>query len=146
MAKNLPAGFNAAEVIAGLHRAMEFGEPTRTEDRATFYTVTTTAAGGPVDEDGVPFDPTVRPTRSTTSKQVKCAVEFADRADLSETFGIIQPTRVKITLLDAEYQQVKDFAYVVVGGDRYNRRITEPPVALGSIDVWTVHCVAEDES
>lgn len=147
MAKDLPAGFDPTKILTGLHKAMEFGEPTRTDDKATFVSVAVTATPGiDVDEDGVPFDPTQRPARAKTSKTVPCAVEYNDRADMARSFGILQPTRVKITLLDPDYQQVKGFAYVVIGGDKYVYRSTEPPVALGSIDVWTVYAVAEDET
>lgn len=146
MAKNLPPGFNASEIIAGLHEAMAFGEPTRTSDKATFVSFTDPSTSVARDDDGVPFDTAERPTRTPKSLQVPCAVEFVDRADQAETFGVMQATRIKVTLLDPDYQKVKGFKYVVIGGDRYNYRLTEPPVALGSIDVWTVHAVAEDET
>lgn len=150
MAKYIPPGFNSAQVIAGLHKAMGFGEPTRVGDKATFYFPVSYdwPPGTVLDEDGVPFDPTVMPVTNTVKAPLKvyCAVEYFDRADKSETFGVFRPTRIEITLLDAEYQQVKDFAYVEAGGDKYVRRSVEPPVALGSIDVWTVTAVAEDET
>jgi hypothetical protein len=146
MPKNLPPGFDAAAVIAGLHEAMAFGEPTRVGDKATFYLVTEAAQTVARDDDGIPFDIAQRPTRTAKGVQVSCAIEFVDRADQGETFGLVQATRIKVTLLDPDYQKVKGFRYMSVGGDRYNYRLTEPPVALGSIDVWTVHCVAEDES
>lgn len=145
MAKNLPSDFDREAILSGLYTAMSFGEPTRSSDRATFFTLTGDTAG-PRDQDGVPFDAGVRRVRTPKSVQVPCAVEFLDRGDQSETFGFIQSTRVKLTLLDPDYQKVKGFDYMVMGGDKYNYRLTEPPVALGSIDVWTVHCVAEDES
>ena len=146
MAKQLPAGFDRARVLAVLRKAMEFGQPTRTADQATFYKMTTTSDPGPVDSDGVPFDPTVDRTRKATPVLVACAVEYLDRADQTETFGTIQSGLVKITLLDDDYQKVKGFAYVAIGGIKYAYRKTEPPDALGSLDVWTVHVVAEDES
>lgn len=146
MPKNLPPGFDASAVIAGLREAMTFGEPTRSDDKATFYLWSQAASGGVLDDDGVPFDTAQRPTRTTKPVQVPCAIEYVDRADQGETFGLVQASRIKVTLLDPDYQKVKGFRYMSVGGDRYNYRLTEPPVALGSIDVWTVHCVAEDES
>lgn len=146
MPKNLPPGFDANAVIAGLHEAMAFGEPTRSGDKATFYKVAEPTQTVPRDDDGVPFDVSSRPARSATPVQVPCAIEFVDKTDQSETFGYVQATRIKVTLLDPDYQKVKGFKYMSVGGDRYNYRLTEPPVALGSIDVWTVHCVAQDES
>lgn len=145
MAKQLPAGFDKAKVLAGLHKAMEFGQATRVADRATFYKIVTTTDEVPRDDDFIPFDPEAVRTSKPTPFVVNCAVEFVDRTDAVETFGAITASRIKITLLDAEYQKVKGFAYVVAGGDTYRYRLTEPPVALGDIDVWTVHCVAEDE-
>lgn len=146
MAKTLPAGFNVERIRRGLLTAMEFGEPTRTEDKATFVTEAASTGVEPRDQEGVPFDPTVRPARTTTSLAVPCAVAFVNRGDTNETFGVIQSTGVVITLLDAEYQQVKGFDYVGVGGDRYNYNKTAPPVALGSLDVWTVYATAVDAS
>lgn len=146
MAKDLPAGFDASKIITGLHKAMDFGAATRAADKAAFYTVTRTVPEDTVvDEDGIPYDPSVTVTVTRTSKVVACAIEYTDRTDKFENFGVVNPSRIKITLLDPDYQQVKGFEYVVVGADKYIYRLTEPPVALGSIDVWTVHAVSEDE-
>lgn len=141
-----PPDFDKAAVLEGLHTAMGFGQPTRTEDRATFYLpkaiVDTPAA---LDLHGVPFDPTVKRVVSTTKVQVPCAVEFYNGAEVIETFGQVSATHIVVTLLDPEYQQVKDFLYIVAGGDKYIRSETQPPVALGSIDVWQVWAQAENE-
>lgn len=148
MAKQLPAGFDRASILAGLRKAMEFGEPTRGEDRATFYKVVTTTGTGvePYDEDYVPFDPAVERTVKPTAIQVPCGVEYVDKPDQTETFGTVQSSHVKLTLLDDDYQQVKGFAYVALGGIKYDYDKTEPPEALGSLDIWTVHVVSEDEA
>lgn len=147
MAKDLPAGFDRTKILAGLHTAMEFGEPSRTSDKATFYLVTSsTDVDVERDEDEIPFDPGAIRTTKPVAKVVPCAIEYVDRADQAESFGVFQTSRIKITLLDPDYQQVKGFKYVIVAGDKYMYRLTEPPVALGSIDVWTVHAIAEDES
>lgn len=124
---------------------MDFGAPTRSADKATFYTPPLSTSVG-ADEDGVPFDPDAPRAVTHTGRSVPCAIEYLDRADINETFGAIQASRIKITLLDPDYQKVKGFTYVVVGGEKYMYRLTEPPVALGSIDVWTVQAVAEDEA
>jgi len=145
MAKNLPPDFDKAAILKGLYTAMEFGAPTRVSDRATFFTYIEEGTE-PRDDDGVPFNSTTRRARVPKSTQVPVAIEFIDKTDQQETFGYVQATRVKITLLDPDYQKVKGFNYVVIGGDKYNYRITEPPVALGAIDVWTVHVTAEDET
>lgn len=147
MAKEFtPPGFDKAAVLAGLRTAMGFGAPTRTEDRATFY-LPKTEAETPAAEDlaTVPFDPDVRRTASTRKVQVACAVEFYANGQLVESWGAANADRILVTLLDPEYQQVKNFSYVVAGGDKYIRSRTQPPVALGSIDVWQVWADAENE-
>lgn len=148
MAKFIPSGFNPAAVEAGIHKAMGFGEPTRTEDKAWFYFPTGRVVTDPADQDNVPFDPsaTVTPNPATPRKiQQACAIEFIDKQAAVETFGDVKASRIKITLMDVDYQKVKGFAYVVAGGDKYLYDFTEPPVALGSIDFWTVWCNAEGE-
>lgn len=145
MAKQLPAGFDRARALAGLRRAMEFGEPTRAEDKATFYRVVVDTDAVPRDDDAVPFDPAARRDVKPTPIQVPCAAEVFDVAGKRQTFGDVQPTRAEITLLDDDYQKVVGFSYVVLGGDKYIYSWTEPPAALGSLDVWTIHVDAEDE-
>ena len=134
--------------MEGLKKAMGFGEPTRAQDKVTFYFNVRSEHSGPVDEDGVPFDPAERTVnlREDDAVVVDCAVEYQDRAPKAETFGVMVPARVILTLLDPDWQQVKDFAYVKAGGDLYHRSTVEPPIALGSIDVWSVICTAEGES
>lgn len=146
--KYVPPGFNRDRVLQGIKKAMGFGAATRPQDRVTFYFNARSAPAGEVDEEGVPFDPAdrVTNTREGESKVVDCAVEYQDRAPQTETFGVYIPARIILTLLDPDWQQVKDFSYVKAGGDIYHRSTVEPPVALGSIDVWSVICLAEGES
>lgn len=146
MTKFVPPGFNRAEVLAGLHRAMGFGEPNNASDKATFVSFDALSGNTRHDDNGVPFDPGARVSRVPKPVQVPCAVEWADASDVSGGFGSLQPTTIRVTLLDPDYRKVKGFEYVLIGGDKYNYRETEPPVALGSIDIWTVHVQAEDES
>ena len=148
MTKFVPPSFNEARVLEGIKKAMGFGEPTRVEDKVTFYFNARSEPTGEVDEEGVPFDPEDRTTntRAGESMVVDCAVEYQDRAPQTETFGVYIPARIILTLLDPDWQQVKDFTHVKAGGDIYHRSTVEPPVALGSIDVWSVICLAEGES
>lgn len=146
MAGPTPAGFDRDAVLAGLRTAMLFGAPSVAADRATFFMPRTYVSVAPVDEDGVTFDPQQRPTFSAVVKHtVPCAVEYDDAAGKLENFGIIASSKVRITLLGPDYDVVKGFEYVVIAGQKYLYRKTEPPVALGTLDVWTVHCQAEDE-
>lgn len=147
MTKYVPPSFNEARVVEGLKMAMGFGEPTRAEDKVTFFFNARSTGTTEADEEGIPFDPADRLVNTRPDGVVvDCVVEYQDRAAKAETFGVVVPTRVILTLLDPDWQQVKDFAYVRAGGDIYRRSTVQPPVALGTIDVWSVICVAEGES
>ena len=76
---------------------------------------------------------------------VPSPVDYTDASDQAKRFGTVQPSRLELTLLDPDWQKVKDFEYVVWGGDKYLRRSHQVD-ALGSLDIHTVHCVAEDEA
>jgi len=149
--KFIPPDFDAEAIKTGIHQAMGFGEPTRTDDKAWFYfpkNRASTPSDAAADQDDIPFDVTI-PVATTDSHarvQVPCAVEYFDATGLSITAGEVTPSKIVITLLDDEWQQVKNFSFVVAGGDKYVRSRIEPPVALGSIDVWTAHCTAQDET
>ncbi len=145
MTKFIPSSFNQAQVVACLHQAMGFGEATRAGDKATFYKVTQPEVVGPTDQEGLPFNPEVSRPSTATPIVVPCAIEFFDRAEDADSYGVLQASRVKLTLLDEDYQKVKGFRYVVAGGDKYFYAKTEPTIALGSIDVWIIHCTAQDE-
>jgi hypothetical protein len=77
-------------------------------------------------------------------KTVRCAVEYIDAKGKEVNLGVINPSRVKLTLLGPEYAQVKGFEYVVVSGQKFIYQKTEPIIALGSIDVATIYAEAED--
>lgn len=138
---------NKDAVLAGLHIAMDFGSPNNVADKTTFYMPRTSTASGNVDSHGVPFNASNRRTFSPLIKiVVPCAVEFQDARGKIETFGIINPSKVILTLLDPDYQKIKGFEYITIGGQKFLYRKTEPPIALGSLDIWNVHCTSEDES
>lgn len=146
MVKYVPPSFNRATVREGLLKAMGFGEPTRDADKVTFHFPRRAPTAQPTDQDGIPFDPAVRVDAAEgPALAVTCAVEYLDRNGNVIEAGEVKPSGLRIALLDEEYQQVKAFSYVVAGGDRYARDSIDPPVALGSIDVWIVRVKAEDE-
>ena len=143
MARPTPPGFNKAEVVSGLHLAMTFGAPNSPDDRATFCWVVTAPAPDS-DDAGVPFSPEARPTKTTRKETVPCAVDYVDGPDKTERWGTHQRSRLIVTLLDPEWAKVRDFQYVVYGGEKYLRR-THEVIGLGSLDVHTVYCIAEDQ-
>jgi hypothetical protein len=145
-ASGTPSSFNAATVRAGLRTAMNFGLPTVTNDQPTFFMPQTATSTSHLDGEGVPFDPNASFTLSALVKrQAPCAVEYVDGDGKVETFAVIAPSKVKLTFLDQDYATIKGFHFCVIEGQKYYYQRTEPPVALGTIDVYTVHCKSEDE-
>lgn len=141
------AGFNAAEFRDGIHLAMQMGAALDAGERVTFHFPTTVTNAAPADGAAVPFDPTATPTKATTPPvQVDCAVEYFDAENQPTSFGLLAPSRLAITLLDEEYEQVKGCAYVVVHGDRYNYRRTEPPSALFDVGLYVMHFTSPSET
>jgi hypothetical protein len=148
----LPNGisFDGDAFRAGIHVAMEIGLNPDTDRQPTFYFREHTDAGGaPVDDEGLPFDPTVALTTTTKpAVKVACAVEYMDKI---VDFGVVQATRVLLTFLDVDYAQVLDsdggsFLFVVIDGDRYFYDKTPPGFGMGTAAVYQVYCRAEDDT
>jgi hypothetical protein len=147
-----PTGFIEADVIAGLHTAMEFGTYIDPATAPIFYLPVAPLSDmtGTTDESGVPYNPNLpMPTQQYTTVQVLCAVEVSDsvpprEGDL-EPLGLVNRTALTITLLEAEYRQIEGFAYVKTNDNTYHYAFTRPPIALGPIGVWQVICIATDQ-
>lgn len=138
------SGFDAAAFNDAIHTVMEMAAPPITADRAKFYFPKTTTAPAH-SGDGVPWDPADSPTVTQQAAiVVPCAVETVEAADQATRLGIERPNRLKVTLLDAEYQQVKGCEYLVMAGDRYDYRFTDPPTGLFDASVWTMWFTRSD--
>ena len=125
---------------------MEFGLPPETEDKPTFVFQAEDETTAQVDDEGVAYDPSASVTKGVgASYQVKCAIEYIDGDGKIESFAVLAPSKVKLTLLDEEYATVEGFWYCVIKGQKYYYQRTEPPVALGTVSVYTIYCRSEDE-
>lgn len=141
-------GFDANAFRDNIHFAMQMGAPPEADQQATFHFPSTLVYTGTADAEDVPFDPTTTVTRTTPDPvKVPCAVEYYDSTgQLLDGFGIHQPSRVKVTLLDSDYILVKDADRVVIGGDTYYFRRTEPPSGLFDVGLYVLHFAAEGET
>jgi len=139
--------FDEAAFTQGILTAMAVGTPPDPADRPVFVFADTSTATGSVDDEGIPFDVTATPTRTPGAEvtDIPCAIEFVDAAGQVADVGILQLTKIKITLLDEQYQLVKGFDHVRIAGDRYYYRKTEPPIGMVTKTIYTVHCTAEDD-
>ncbi len=140
--------FNEAAFETGIRTAMAVGMPPDPADRAIFVFANTATNATPADAEDVPFDPAAAPT-VTAGRQVSglaYAVEYRDTSGQTVDLGIITPTQVVLTLLKAEYDQVRGFDYVLLSGDKYLYRREEPVIGLATSEVHQIHCRAEDDT
>lgn len=127
---------------------MAVGLPVMTADQPTFFMPTTVTGDGghTLDQQGTPFDPTYRPVRAQLPGiKVPCAIEYKDAAGELSAAGTVSSTGIVLTLLDEDYARIEGFAYVVIGGVKYNYERTNPPEGLVSVGIYAVHCLADDE-
>lgn len=147
MATGAISGFDADDFRANIRLAMTVGLPPDSADQPTFVFPGEVTNTEPADQDDVPFDPDVRPTVAPpVSLKVPCAVEYVDNQGKVENFGLVVKSKVMLTLLDEDYETIRGFSYVVIGGDRFIYTKTETPLGLDSVGVWIVHATAEDDS
>jgi hypothetical protein len=143
------AAFDAAAFRDGIHLAMAMGLPPAVEDQPTFHFPQPRTYGVPVDEEGVPYDPTAQPLPLASglrpAVKVPCAVEYFDVFGEIITFGIVTPSRVVLTLLDTEFVQVDGFTHVDIGQERYVFRHWETPLGLFEVGVRRAWCLNENE-
>lgn len=138
--------------------AMQMGTPIEEAKRVTFLfsgngstywkdgvELTTPPA---VDLDGHPYDPEIEMRRSEDVRvQVDCAVEIEDVIpDREEPVGTFQQTKLTITLLEAEYQQVKGCKAVEYNGDRYVYGFDPVNYGLFDANVHQMIFMSEDDS
>lgn len=137
------SGFDDQAFIDGIQFAMTMGAPPSTSDQVMFHFAPVPTGDAAMSADGVPFDPDVSRTSTTPDPvTVPCVVEYGDARDRDTAFGLQAGTRLRVTLLEADYRKVEDAAFVVYGGDRYDYRHTEAPVGLFSVGVWAMHFTA----
>jgi len=152
------SGFNAERFRDGIRFAMRMGLPDTPTERVTFQ-------WNPDEDFAIadvrqkPYDFSVSPTSSVTvddavtSLSLPVAVEFFDsKSSSGETpLGDMDIARVKITILDEEYDSLVDDNLglpdkVTVDGNDYTVDYFAPPVGMFDVTVYTAYCSAVDES
>jgi hypothetical protein len=149
MADTIP-GFDPDVFRTNIHFAMNMGLPQDTAQRPTFHfkATKTFPAGTLLDSEGTPLDPRVPATISAPDPvQVPCAVEFqTTRNDDESLVGTFRQTAASLTLLDVDYDLVKDAIEVALNGVRFNIGYAEPPIGMGTVTIYTLHCFPKGEN
>ena len=124
----------------------EMAKPPEADQQLWFHFTGTVNFAGPADGDSVPFDPDEAITRTVRAPlQRPCDVEFTKASDDPTAFGTIIPAKITVTLLDEDYDDVKEASFVVMGGDKYLRVYEPPSYGLFSVGLHTMVFVAENE-
>lgn len=148
MEMNLP-GFNADEVRNGLRLAMNVGLPPVEADQPLFVWDAPADIETAEDPSGIPFAWDAEPPAVVAAPhppvRVPCAIEYLDSQGELRAFGPTASSTLVLTLLDDEYERVRGFSRVVIGGNEYLYQRTEAPLGLVSIGIWQIHVRTDDE-
>lgn len=138
--------FPSEEFRSAIRFVYDMAAPPLEEEQVTFFGESTLVYTGSVDDESIPFDPTHTVVRQPAiGKTVACGVEYFDNEGQPVVFGTVTPSRIAITLLDEDYAEVKGSSYVVIAGEKYLYRRTEPPSGLFDVGLYTMHFTAENE-
>jgi hypothetical protein len=142
----IPYQFNADAFRTAIRFVFEMAEPPEQERAVTFHFADTVAFNGPADGEQVPFDPAETIVRTTPAPVRRpCDVEFVKASDEPTAFGIVIPAKVKVTLLDVDYEDVKEATFIIVNGDRYLRHYEPPAYGLFDVGLHEMVFIAENE-
>jgi hypothetical protein len=151
MAGPFPGG-GANRFRNGIRFAMAMAAAPDTAQRAIFrfparLVYVNDGEDAPVDAHGVPYNPDVPVRREEPDPViVDCAIEyFDDRGQELSGFGPVSASRIRVLLLDEEYEQVKAADRIVAGGDTYHYRRTQPPMGLFDVGIFELWFHAEQE-
>jgi hypothetical protein len=139
-------GFNANKFREKIRFVFTMEAPPEEDRQLTFHFTSTIDIVGPADGDSVPFDPTEPVTRTTRPPLKRpCDVQFVQVADEGTTFGVVVPAKLKVLLLDEDYDDVKDASFVIMNGDRYLRHYEPPSFGLFDVGLHEMVFIAENE-
>lgn len=137
MAGPNPPGLIPADFEAGIRLAMQLGTPVDPARRPVF--VLPVAADTNEDSRGLPWDITGDMTEiAPRVSNVLCAVEFKPPgSNLTDAGGVFaQRATLVVTLLQAEWNQVRTAVALETSGDVYQRWHDAPDLALGTSGVY----------
>lgn len=141
------AGFNADVFRDAIRFAMNMGLPNAEEERVTFLWDIERSYENP-DPSGNPYNFNETPTRRIVRDpvQLAAAVEFRSDATDGTSLGPIENPHIIVTLLDEEWEQVKDASRIKLNEATYIVKFTAPPMGMFDATVYQMYAEAEDES
>lgn len=143
--RGIPYAFSGAKFRNAIQFVFEMAADPVINNQILFHFEPVITNSSHADGDKVPFDPRQAPVRTARAPvRVPCDVEFTASSDVPTEFGTVIPAKLTVLLLDSDYAQVAEAAYVTMNGDRYNRQY-EPP-SFGLFDVGLHYLVFQAEN
>ena len=141
------AGFNEQAFRDAIRSTMQMSTPSAVEERATLIWETLATFTNP-NSAGRPFNFNQAPltVESHEEVQVDCTYEFVERAGHGTAIGQFENPRLKLYVMDEDYELIKGANKIRIGGNLYTINFVEPPVSLFLPTLYTIHCMADDES
>jgi hypothetical protein len=146
------ARFNSSFFRTQIRNTMMMGQPNAVSDRATFRWKIEKTYAGATDPKGKPYDWGEAPLTETDHPDVQVPVAVEDssgsliRSAHTPAGEENDRARVVLTVLDVDYEEIKDASWVILGGNTYRIDFWGPPMALFDVDVYHGFASALDES
>jgi hypothetical protein len=140
-------GFDAATFRSKIQFVFNMAATPDADRQLKFYFNDVVTYAGRKDGDAVPFDPTATVTRTSTDPvTVPCGIKVTKASEQNTAFGGVLPTKVTCTLLDEDYDQVKDADYIVFDGEKYLKENTGAPTGLFDVGIYSMTFTAENDA
>lgn len=144
--------FDAVGFRAQIRAAMTMGLPVDPAERPTFH-FPRSRVHAVADLGGAPFDWRAGVDTSAEGPgglrdpiQVPCAWETAKGGEDYTAVGEFNTDEALLTVLDVDFELVRGFSWVALGGNRYDYSRELPPRGLFDVTVHQVIVIARDES
>lgn len=142
-------GFDAEEFRRQIRNTMIMGLPVDEAERPTFrWSVKRSYAVK--DDSGNPYNFSSPPISVETRAdvQVPVSVDFSARSSLGSKLpvGDVENSKVVVTVLDVDYEEIKTADQIICGGDTYSIDFVAPSVGLFAVTVYEIHATSIDES
>ena len=145
--------FNASEFSDAIKQTMRMGMPSDPDEQLVWHINPVVSfsyqdpAIKPYDWSATPVvDQPGDPDHPTGIVSVDYALEFAASGGGETEVGRFDQSRLTVTVLDLDFEQIKNADYAKIGNVYYDIKFIGPPTGLFDVTVYTIYLVARDEA
>jgi hypothetical protein len=146
------SGFDEAGFRTAIRETMRMGMPQDVAEQLV-WKWSRTKTFTPQDRIKKPYDWTQNPVTDTPGNPdepdgeliVDYALEFTPRRELQTDVGQFNLAQVIVTLMDADYEQIKTADYAMIGDVHYLIDYVGPPMGLFAATVFQVYLRPRDD-